>query len=638
MAPNPFASWTLDDVKEAIDTEVERNALLFSQGRVGQAQSLGTYQLDPIEVNRAFVEGNHWQGGDGWIGPHPQPGDTGFDETMLEIETGFTSRNAIGEIVQRHASGLVGREPRWSLTVRRALEEGEAAAPEEQTLIDEAEALLTEWWDARKLHSNIQTSAARLVYAERSALRLYVPAGLLEEGAAGGRVIRARSMEDALALVHLDLPEHDQAMIVTDPDTQMIAGLVLYEVGRDAKGEGEPEEVAEIVYVDAETKQTIIRLVSDDDGDGSQGNTFSFNLGKRLTTYEMRRRLLITRQVQQIQKALNLALSMLPRNVVTGGFLERVLLNAQMPGEWTTDKDGNPERFIPAPFPVGAGTTQFVRGIDYKDEQGRTVITTPSIQWRDPVDPKSAIAAAEQHYTDMLDECDQAHILQANNAGVGWRSREVARADYLSSLLLSASEVEPAGRWLLETALAMAEQFIGTPGRYTSKLRAVFQCRLDTGPITAQERTAIDGSVAAGTLSRNTGMLLNGVEDPDAEIAAIQAQPGGDISLIKQQVPLVASLATVAGVAGAARAVGMTEEQVDALESSMADVNQDTTDPTDTGDQPESGGNGAAPPNDGAGAGGSANGSANGKSNGKARLPSGGRPSISSGAGNSSGA
>src|SRR5438067_13936075 len=113
MAGTPFDTWTLEDVEEEIEEELARQAHRFMQGRVGEdtLQVTTTNMANPIDVNRAFVDGNHWQGADGWIGPMPQLGEIGYDVTMQQLERAFTSRNAIGEVVQRHAAGLLGREP-----------------------------------------------------------------------------------------------------------------------------------------------------------------------------------------------------------------------------------------------------------------------------------------------------------------------------------------------------------------------------------------------------------------------------------------------------------------------------------------------------------------------------------------------
>jgi hypothetical protein len=538
-------------------------------------------------VNRAFVFGNHWQGGDGWIGPAPQPSETGYNQTMQAIERAFTSRNAIGEVVQRHAAGLMGREPDWGFAPRRAMDVVEKPTASEQSLIDEAEALLTEWWDKRKVHALLQRACGYVTWATRAAVRLYIPEGLLPEAKSGAgngngasattrvitRLASAKDLASALDLIHIAVPLYNEALLVTDEKTQQQCGVVRYlYYDEDAD---EQVDLAELTYIDGE--QTIIRTFTDDEDDA--GQTYRLPLGKRLTLYEMRRDLLITQQVQQMQRALNLAVSMLPRNVVTGGFLERVLLNAQMPGHWVASTDPNtPDKFVPDDYVTGAGTTNFIQGTQHTDpDSGKTSVATPSIHWRPPVEPKPAIEAAQEHYSEILHECDQMHVLTVSDGKIGWQSREQARADYEGSLRLTQSEAEACGRWVIETPLALAEAITGQPGKFTKLLRASFACRADTGPVDAAERAQNDKSYQAGTMSQETTMQRNGIADPDAEITRITAQPGGDIAVLEKRAAIYATLASVGDAYGAAIIAGFTPAEAKALAGPMLDQTQTGT-------------------------------------------------------------
>jgi hypothetical protein len=164
--PVPFAGWTLREADARLAAVVSAH----------------------LKTNRLFVDGDHWQQGQGWIGPSPQPGQDGFDETLRELQRSFTSRNAIGETTERHAQALLGREPAFGLTVRRALAEGEEATAQEQAKIDEAEAALTAWWDVRGIAGTLAEATRTVLWAAdpdghgRAPLRLYVPRGFLLDG------------------------------------------------------------------------------------------------------------------------------------------------------------------------------------------------------------------------------------------------------------------------------------------------------------------------------------------------------------------------------------------------------------------------------------------------------------------------
>lgn len=530
-----FASWTLDDARQSVDvlvTELE-------------------------EVNEAFVEGDHWQDGNGWVGPRPRVTDTGADITMSEIEKAFVSRNVIGEVVERHTAFLVGAPPRWQLVPRRKIEEGKKPTDGEQRLIDEASDALTVWWDTRGVHQMLQDLVRMVLWAERSAFRLYVPSGMLtrREKKKGGETqvvtsIQAADITEALSKIWPDHPSFRQASVIENPDTKQQCGVFLFANDLSTAS----LDRAELSFLDG--LNTVIKIIGDTD---EAAREVRLSLGKRLPMFEITRPLLITEQIQESQRALNLAASMLPRNVVTGGFLERVLLNAQMPGHWEMNEKGDPTKFIPGEFETGAGTTNFVAGIQYKDpESGKQMLMTPDVKWREPVSVDPAIAAKEQHYKDILEEAKQGHIIAGTDSKLGWKSREQLRADSDKALDLTRAPTEACGRWLIETVLAMAEAFTGKPGLYTNQLRAEFSCISSSGPLASDDRKDNREAAKDGFLSRSTAMERNGVDDVDAELARIGAEETARIDLAVKQATAIKTLVDAgATIDGAAEYLGI---------------------------------------------------------------------------------
>ncbi|MGI8766580.1 MAG: hypothetical protein ACR2KM_08720, partial [Gemmatimonadaceae bacterium] len=104
--PTPFDAWTYEDAAQVMAQSLARpeylapgqnyggsmqftsTALVTSittgemtaygagSGSYGGLGQLSTLAM--IRVNRAFLYGDHWQGGYGWIGPMPQGNDPGF--------------------------------------------------------------------------------------------------------------------------------------------------------------------------------------------------------------------------------------------------------------------------------------------------------------------------------------------------------------------------------------------------------------------------------------------------------------------------------------------------------------------------------------------------------------------------------
>lgn len=485
------------------------------------------------DINSLFVEGDHWQEGDGWIGPMPDIVAPNRDVTVDLIRKTFTSRNVIKEINGRHVDGLLGREPEWGFTVKRAMKKDEVLGESEESDIDEIEAAFTDWWNQREILKHIVKSAEQVLWGKRSVLRLMVPSGFLTSVRSKGRqttgIPKAPDLLTALMYIWPDVPLPKDAVVYVDPDTKEYVGIL---ITKDA----EDNDVIEISYVQPSNSAdpNAVRLTVMARTSKTESTSVTIDLGKKITMYQMDRDPLITEQVQEQQRALNLAISMMPRAIVTSGFLERVILGGQAPGEWKEDSKTHEKYFVPGNYVTGAGTTNFISGQEVTDEEGKVTVTTPRIEWKEPSDPQGPVKAARFHYQNILEEVDQEHILISGDAMASGKAREMARQGYVLSLKRSQKPVESLGRWILETALAMAETFMGSPGKYSKSYRAYFNCRIDTGPVSSDERISYAELVDRGMISMETAMHLVNIDDVDAEIARIQLQEGHKLHVEKR--------------------------------------------------------------------------------------------------------
>lgn len=488
-------------------------------------------------VSQAYYGGDAWQGGSAWVGPRPAEGEAEAAGVMAEIEAGLVSKNVIAECVHRHRDALIGQEPDWSLVPRRPLgrtpdpENPERTLPgeptdEEKRLIDEANAALVDWWDGQQALTLIQEAASNLLISSypksltskdaRACLRLFVPPASL---AKSGVVPLQGSLPDALNLIYPHAPELFTATVYVDPNSQERMGMYAFVVS-DLAGGAEENRVE--VHGLNDSRQTIIRVYQNAE---TMAETAPLDLGGHLGIFEMRRERLITPQIQQLQALCNMALTMMGRNVVLGGFLERVILNAQMPGKFIDDPE-NPGKkiFQPHPYKVGPSATNTLAGLPiYGDPQRRDLITgytSPDVVYRDPVDVSTFKETLAEAYGAVLDQTKQTHALISKDATASGESRKQAAAEFLKSLNSTKAQIEAAGRWLLETALAMAAQFTGQPGRFAG-LRAQFQCRVDIGPMTSEEQNTVISLKRESIISTSTAMQRAGVDDPEAEIAKI---------------------------------------------------------------------------------------------------------------------
>lgn len=488
-----------------------------------------------LKENRAFYEGDHWQREKGWIGPHVGA-DTSLSATelMTEVERGFVSVNKIEEGVNRHRDAVCGHPVSWHAAPRRFLPKGEVPTSAEATALAEIEASMTRWWDEKGLAELVSDATATLLWAARAAIRNYVPAGFVvttfnEDTGQNERGILASTLDEALFVIFPEHPRPEDGYVYQDPQTkEQVAVLFVNRTNDD----GSVDDYVELTYRDG--SDIVYRQVPRSPKRTQPQEVRIRALGP-LPFLEMKRKPLVTESVRQNQKALNFANTMIPRNLETGGFLERTMLNAEMPGDWEYNADGEKTKFIPKSYTLGAGSTAWLQGTSFKDAQGNTHMMNPSVTYREPIDPKPAATSAGHHERNMLSEMRQEHVLTNTEALMSGKSREQARAGFEGSVRPTKRAVERLVQDLLESALALAEWFLGTPGKWTTNFRFLANCRIDTGPVSPEEREQDAAAVAANAMSAELYMERSGINDVDAEIARIRNDPNYQLKLWAQR-------------------------------------------------------------------------------------------------------
>ena len=521
------------------EVSTSRATQLFDELTLKQAQAIVGMRKDgQAEINLAYLRGDHWQNGAGWVGPRLTAISAEADQaTMTEIEKQFVSRNVVAEVTRRQVAGVLGRQLHWKLTVTRELAETVETDPEtgiikivkemptqqEQALINEAEAALVAWWDERAAHTALEQMDAAALNTKRGVLRLYVPPDLRDSS---GNLPGAdlNTCMNYIYLQHLGTNQDSldiqfpSATVYTHKSSQRKIGVFTYQE-QDELVEGSAAtqaEKAELTYLD-DAGNTILRVV---DNTGNVEEPMVMPLGGRLTMFEMTRPMLITPQVISLQKLLNLSLTMKERNAIVGGFLERIFFNVKWPGTYKDPKNKREEDFIPADIAVGAGVMVNLQGMVVEDKNGNKVVANPSVNYRDPVSPVTFIATEDSAYKGILQETNQLHYLIAGDASSSGESRIQAREAFTQDLHMSASKIEDGARWLLETVLAEASFFAGRAGAFEG-LRAYVQAKVDAGPIGPDEMRAAREMKDAELWSTETAQSATGIEDVDAENARI---------------------------------------------------------------------------------------------------------------------
>lgn len=584
--PVAFQDWTFQNAVDAV--------------------TLDAKLLAELKERRDYYLGQHWRDGDGWIGPWPTVAEgatraesMGIAQLQLEIKRGFTPRNAIKEVTDRHSGGVCGVEPRWTFTAdgiavllpgRRAPRVAAPAKPPEltpeqqqaereretnrvqkQAQIERVNALVTKWWDARGAAQTMIELARVLLRASVATVRVFIPPSALDDETVGGKPtgrkqLRVTSIEDALNKIHVEVYDAEVGRVVNDPTSLADVGIKLAQRGGTKADPSSERTVAELTYLD-DQRRTVLETI-----DGDNKASVSFDLGGNLLMFTVTRAMFLTSEAIAAQKALNFANTMIPRNVATSGFLEEVITNARVPGHWE-EKDGR-RQYIPDPIVRGPGAMNVWQGHELEDANGNKSMTTPGVHWRDPSDPSSTIKAKREHYSDVLEECQQAHALIAGDAVASGVSRQQARADFLSSLRLTQAPIERAGRWLIETVARLADALSSADLKSTATagLRPVFSCYLDTGPLSPEERVANRDDATSGLLSVSTAIERGGIVDVDAELDRIRNEAGDQLDIeTKRAAVYKAWIDAGIGEAAAARRAGLTPEEAALLVAAPQD-------------------------------------------------------------------
>jgi len=451
----------------------------------------------PAEATRiaSYLAGDHWQGGAGWMGPRPPASAPEFGATMELIKTAFVSKNVLTEVVARHVAATVGREPAWAYTPLAPARASDDLTRAETGLVAEAEALVTPWWDVRDAAQLVQDALSATLAYGSAVLRLYLPPG---------RVADDGTVPPGLASAQLDrlfveVCARGTAAVIRDRHSETDIGL--YQVTDDKVLTSEVHYTAE----GADGRRlTFVRVLRGD----LVLDYPPYDLGGALLLHALRRPALITATLLQLQGLLNMGLTMLGRNVVQGGFLERIITNGLLP-----EVGG-----------IGAGITTSIMGEPLRDATGAiTGYTSPGVVYRDPVPIDTFVGTKDAAYRAMLEEAHQLHALISGDATASGESRKQAMADFLADVGLSVPAVVKAVRWLIGTPLTLAALLAGQGGRYAT-LRPEAQCRVDPGPLSGSDRAALLAEYAAGVRSQETTMALLGVDDVGAELARLAAE------------------------------------------------------------------------------------------------------------------
>jgi hypothetical protein len=461
-----------------------------------------------IKARRYFDDGDHWQKGDGFIGQLPT--GEGYEERTELLRKAFSPEDVISEVLDTHVENVLGNAPIVSL---------DGGGFSDAELADTLE-ILNEWYDKRQ-NTKILASALRSARRETAGvLRAFIPSGLIN----GEGRIQAKDLKDALSKIWIRSEYIENGGVIVDEATATELGLFIY---RMRIGETDVS-LCEYAYLDAMERTIWGTASAHKQGVGAEVAE-PFQLNGALPIYQLNAKALITNSVCQAQRDVNLSGTMLTRNNNLAGSRERLAIGVQPPGTWsdtTIDAEGNQTReFVPAEMKTGPATFNFLSAMPIFDDEGKiTGFGNPNVIFTDPVPVNTFLETSNHWRTVIYSKAKMRHLLLADDATASGKSRIEARKEFQSSLNESKEVVDPAGRWMIETALNIAAHFIGQSGKYLG-VKANFDAQVSTIELTPEEIMQIRADYQAGMIDLKTALELRGFKNVDEILERIDETP-----------------------------------------------------------------------------------------------------------------
>ncbi len=505
-----FSQFNYDDAANLVGTKISVGDGTFTLPALAN-------QRRPLTALTAtqFYNGDHWQNSRGFIGQIPPKSLPGSSSITADIRAAFVSENVIKEVVKTHTGGILGREPIWSFLQA----EGETDRSNKESFENVTGETLTKWWNDRQALKDLQKAVTIALCEGRVVRRIFFPRSL------NGTIPRQTEISKALDFIYFETVTADTAGVFTDPATQQDIGIFLYDE-TDIDG-NVTAHCAELSFLepDGRTRCKIVR----DKG----GTTVlpPYDLGGHLLIYQIDRDALISDQVQSSQRSLNLAHTMMMRNINMAGNRERNVINAQPPINVKGIDTNKANDRSPGTFKTGSGAVNFLMGYPIYDPVTGAIIgyTNPNVTITDPVPVITFRDTIDQEKEAIYSQCHERHVMIVDKADTSGRAREIARREFERSLKETKTVMDANGRWQLEVTLRLAAQVTGQTSLYSS-LRADFNCLIDAGdPDPEQQKTAIllrqpGGPKNQPLISDETARNMCGVEDAAAELAKIEQE------------------------------------------------------------------------------------------------------------------
>lgn len=504
-----------------------------------------------MKETELYIEGDHWQSKDGWIGWRPESNSKSAMNKWTFIEQAFTWKNVIGGMVKRLKGAIAGQQPDFAIVPK----DKETTTDAEMALYKQMDAALNDWFTQKDVHEQIKKFVHNRTAHGKGCLRIHIPIGLLEKDGDGILNVPAKDFRSALDYIYVTAHDYDKFTDGKDVNfgekytIVRLAGNVNPSDLNNATNMG--RYAYEISFVDKK-KRTVVRTVKQDT---KEAKPFILDLGGQplcLVKGDYTEAI-ISKSIKSMQRRVNCAKTNEGLAGDNINFPETTIIDGELPTEAVLQPSGKyKEQEV---LPSGMGIWRKITSRLIQDADGGDRAVQAQIHERKQESPEHFARIASNNTRDMHQEAGMLYIYLADSEYASGDAKIEAMADYLILLVDSKTELDVVGTWVLNTVTRLAMRFANEE-KLKEKFAATYSTKLTLGKLTVEERTLMLEEVKLLLRSPRSYQVVAGVsDDPEMETKTIEDwfnSLSDDMKqvvygLMKQQQPTAPPKATGAG-------------------------------------------------------------------------------------------
>jgi len=427
-----------------------------------------------------------------WNGATPPTGHVKYNSVMNRLSKIYQSYNIIKEIIDYYKNALISDPFTWYI-------KREKKTDTETSINDTDELLLQAWWDWQ-LQLNFLSNANSISALDDVLLSMFINSDDQQIGTGYLRLYQPKRLLATQKEPYKTYVLHSPApaSVYTKADND---GFIEYATYSCSNG------VEDYRILDSGLTQ-----ITD-----FSGNIKVVDLGGNLPIFQIKGVGLISESLKQTQNSINKNLTLKGENLNYAGFLERVILNAQMPGKWIPDSSSpSGERFVPNDaLTYGANTVNFIQGLPIGDPSSPDGYTNPSISYRNPVGCEAFRDSLDIDIQVAYMESGLGHLLTVGDGSLSGVSRESVKNVFETRIHGYKQAIE----YMLSSVFTCMGYLLDR-----GSLDVVVELQPFLGKNPPEYSQSLINQYNNGLISRYSVMAALGVKNPDEEIALIEEE------------------------------------------------------------------------------------------------------------------